>query len=110
MDHDQTVLRPIERRVLQLQAEGHDAATIGRMFKRSPAHIERIARFANLPGRTGRSRRAETLRPLERRVLHWRRQGAGHDEIAAKFRRSPRHIRQVEGLALFKKSLDLLAR
>ncbi len=102
-------LRPIERRVLALKAEGHDAAAIGRMFRRSPEHIDRIIGFTGLPGRSGAPPGETTLRPLERRVLRWRRQGAGHAEIAEKFRRSPRHIRQVEGLALFKQSRELLS-
>ncbi len=102
-------LRPIERRVLALRAAGHDTVEIGRMFRRSPEHIDRIIEFTELPGRSGGGPDdAAALRPLERCVLRWRRQGAGHDEIAAKFRRSPRHIRQVEGLALFKKSRELL--
>ncbi len=96
--------------MLALRAEGRDAAEIGRMFRRSPEHIDRIIAFAELPGRSGPTTDDATLRPLERCVLRWRRRGAGHDEIGAKFRRSPRHIRQVEGLALFKQSRELLAR
>ncbi len=96
--------------MLALRAEGRDTVEIGRMFRRSPEHIDRIIAFTGLPGRSGLPDDDATLRPLERCVLRWRRQGAGHEEIAAKFRRSPRHIRQVEGLALFKKSRELLTR
>ncbi len=103
-------LRPIERRVLRLQAEGHDAAEIGRMFRRSAEHIDRIIAFTELPGRTGEAADTGTLRPVERCVLRWRRQGADHAEIGERFGRSARHIRQVEGLALFKQSRELLSR
>ncbi len=103
-------LRPIERRVLRLRAEGRDSAEIGRMFRRSPEHIDRIIRLTELPGRRGEAADGGTLRPLERCVLRWRRQGADHDEIAERFGRSARHIRQVEGLALFKQSRELLGR
>jgi hypothetical protein len=39
------------------------------------------------------------LRPIERRILAWRAQGASYAEIGARFRRSPAFIRQVEGIA-----------
>jgi hypothetical protein len=39
------------------------------------------------------------LRPLERRVLRWREDGASFDEIAARFRRSPEFIERVVDMA-----------
>ena len=44
----------------------------------------------------------DRLRAVERRVLRWREDGADVDDIAQKFRRSPRYIRQVERLARLK--------
>jgi len=99
LDH----LRPFERRVLRLAGEGVDVDEIGRRFRRSPETIRRVLALAELP----RASRAETgsgdgLRSLERRVLRWRDAGAGYDEIAPRFRRSPGFVRQVEALARYK--------
>ncbi len=101
-------LRPLERRVLRLRDAGHSTAEIARRFRRSPEHIRRVIEFTELPGRTGGDSDRGGLRALERRVLHLRNRGLGHDEIAERFRRSPGHIRRVEGLALYKTSVRLL--
>ena len=101
-------VRPLERRVLQLAASGVGIDEIARRFRRSPGHIERVIAMAALPGRTGATSDQGGLRALERRVLNWRRQGADHDEIGRRFKRSGAHIRQIEGLALYKQSLRLL--
>ncbi len=106
---DSSTLRPLERRVLAMRDSGMSTEEIARRFRRSPAHIERVMELASLPGRTGAgdSNRGG-LRALERRVLHLRNGGLGHDEIAKRFRRSPAHIRRVEGMALYKTSVRLL--
>jgi len=44
------------------------------------------------------------LRPLERRVLKWREDGASPSDIAVRFRRHPRSIEQIERLARYKQS------
>ncbi len=101
-------MRPIERRILQLEASGVHVDEIARRFRRSPGHITRVIEMASLPGRSGVSSDRDGLRALERRVLDWRRQGADHEEIGRRFKRSAAHIRQIEGLALYKQSMRLL--
>lgn len=101
--------RPIERRVLTLSAAGLDNEEIGRRFKRSAAMIARLIVLAELPqrssplpsGPSGFSA-GSPLRPLERRVLRWREAGATPEEIGARFRRSPEHMRRVERYARHK--------
>jgi DNA-binding CsgD family transcriptional regulator len=39
-------LRPIERRVLAMRAEGQTYDEIGRRFNRGPDHIRRVERYA----------------------------------------------------------------
>ena len=96
-------LRPIERRVVQLVEEGVGSAEIARRFRRTPEMIDRIIGMAALPGRASRPvARAEGLRPLERRVLRWRNDGADYNEIGARFRRSAAHVERVERLARYK--------
>jgi hypothetical protein len=41
---------------------------------------------------------ASELRPLERRLLRWREQGVGFEELAPRFRRSPEFLERVEQL------------
>lgn len=101
-------LRPIERRVLKLEDAGIDREEIARRFKRSPDHIARIADLARLPDRSPQEH-ATVLRPLERRVLHLRGEGLDHAEIGRRFRRSPDHVRRIEGFALYKMARELLA-
>lgn len=94
-------LRPLERRVLRMRAEGQDDAEIGRRFHRSPEHIGRVADLARI-ARHPSADRGDDLRPLERRVLAWREEGATAEEIAPRFRHSPEHMARVEDLARYK--------
>jgi DNA-binding CsgD family transcriptional regulator len=61
-----------------------------------------IPRAGNTPDRN--------LTPRQRRVLDLRAEGQTHEEIAARFKKGERYIRQVEGLAHFKESQRLLSR
>src|SRR5215211_5092121 len=91
---DVTGLRPFERRVLSWLDGGHDAGEVAARFRRSPEFIDLVSMLARLP-REAVTRGQSGLRPLERRVLRWREQGASFDEIAARFRRSPQFIERV---------------
>ena len=94
-------LRPVERRVLRLAADGIDDDEIGRRFKRSPEWAGRVRTLAEMP-RGARHLQGDVLRPLERRVLRWRAAGADHDALSPRFRRTPDFLRQVESLAHYK--------
>ena len=98
-------LRPLERRVLRLAGDGHDEVDMARRFRRSPEHMRRVLDLARIPRHPQATPSpAELLRPLERRLLKWREQGADHAEIAAMFRRGPDFIRRVEALAQYKRA------
>ena len=99
-------LRPIERRMLELHDEGLLIDDIAARFNRSPESVERILVWTDIP-RNGDSDDRD-LRPIERRVLDMRADGESHAEIAEKFRKTERFIRQVEGLAHFKEGQRLL--
>ena len=100
MTESRQLLRPVERLVLRLLAEGVGDVEIGRRFRRSPDMIRRIAVMAGLPRTAGaRVVSDDGLRPLERRLLRWRNDGATYDEIGSRFRRSPAFMRRVETLA-----------
>ena len=104
MDQDVS-LRAIERRVRHLTAQGMSEVEIARRFRRSPGMIRRVIAMSDLP-RTQRhtSEPDDVLRPLERRVLQWRDNGAHFPELGARFRSSPAHIERVENLARYKLS------
>jgi DNA-binding CsgD family transcriptional regulator len=93
-----TAQRPLERRVLSWLESGHDPREVAARFRRSPEFIDRVSVLARLP-REAMTRGRSGLRPLERRVLRWREDGASFDEIAARFRRSPEFIERVVDMA-----------
>jgi DNA-binding CsgD family transcriptional regulator len=101
---DVAQLRPIERRMTSLTASGLTLAETGQRFRRSGDYVERVLQLASLPGRAAPPVGRRTgLRPLERRLLRWRDEGADPAEVAAKFRRSPEHIARVLALADYKR-------
>jgi len=101
-------LRPVERRVLEMQDEGLSVDEIAARFNRSPDFVDRMLTWTEIP-RNGNTVRGH-LSPIQRRVLDMRADGESHDEIASKFNRGEASIRQIEGLAHFKESLRLLSR
>lgn len=100
-------LRPMERRIIAMRADGIPDDEIARRFGRSAAQIERIFQWTAIP-RSGPPRH-RSPRAIERRVLTLRAAGESHAEVGARFRRSARFIQQVEGLAHFRLGLNLLS-
>ena len=94
-------LRPLERRLLRLAEAGFDDHDLARRFRRSPEHIRRVLELAQLPGRAA-SAGDQPLRPLERRILRWREQGATWTELSERFKRSHAGLVQIERLAQYK--------
>jgi DNA-binding CsgD family transcriptional regulator len=89
-----------------MRDEGLHIDEIARRIDRSPGHVERVIVWTEIP-RAGRpARRSPTA--LGRRVLALRAEGESHDEIGERFRRGPKYIRQVEGLAHYTQGLELL--
>lgn len=99
-------LRPVERRILALRESGESTELIADRLRRSPQHVERIIAWTAIP----RSGPAPMLasRARERLVLSLRHDGVSHDVIAARFGRSAGFIRRIEGLAHYRRALDIL--
>ena len=77
---DDTQLRPIERRIRRLVGDGVSETDIAERFRRSPEFVRRVLAFSALPGRHAQVADSP-LRPLERRVLRWREEGAPSADI-----------------------------
>lgn len=99
-------LRPMERRVLKMQSEGTPVDEIATRLKKSPEFVERVVEWTRIPRVV--KKRSGDLSPLERRVLALRHQGEDTETIARRFKRTERFIRQVEGLAHYRKGLGLM--
>jgi DNA-binding CsgD family transcriptional regulator len=99
---DEAHLRPLERRIRRLVGEGVSTGDIAQRFRRSPDFVRRVIVLSELPNRMAAVRTAAPLRPLERRILRWRDEGADHAEIAPRFHRSPQFVERVEDLARYK--------
>lgn len=95
----------IERRMVRLADEGVGDEEIARRFRKSPGFVHRVLELARVP-RQADGRRPNVLRPVERRVLKWRENGASASDIARRFRRQPRSIEQIERLARYKQSAE----
>jgi DNA-binding CsgD family transcriptional regulator len=104
-EHDH--LRPVERRVLRWAEMGLEDAEIGRRFGRSERWVAQVRFLAALDrsplDRSDMSDRAgDRLRPLERRLLRWRRAGVRYEDLSGRFRRSPEFLARVEDYANYK--------
>lgn len=94
-------LRPVERCVLRLLADGVDRVEIARRFRRRPEFVDRVIAYSGMP-RTSVQPAGYALRPVERRILKWRASGAAHADIGHRFHRTADHIRRIEQLATYK--------
>lgn len=107
-DHpDLSSLRPVERRILTMRSEGISIEEIASRLRKSPEFIERVIDWTRIP-RSG-NERSSGLSPLESRVLALSADGEDHETIAKRFKKSSRFIRQVEGLAHYRKGLRLMS-
>jgi len=101
MDQDRP-MRPIERRMRRLADAGASDVEIAWRFRRTPRYVRQVISLSDRQRGTVHAQPPGTLRPIERRVLRWRDGGAGFDELAARFRRRPEFLAQVEQLARYK--------
>jgi DNA-binding CsgD family transcriptional regulator len=103
---DRQSLRPMERRVLRLADEGVEEAEIARRFHRTPAFVERMMGYTEVPRGVGanaaHAHDGGGLRPLERCILKLRANGSNHADIARRFHRSAGHVERVEEWAKYK--------
>jgi hypothetical protein len=111
---EQSHLRPVERRVQRWVEIGLDDAEIARRFGRSERWVAQVRFLTDLDRSAPRdqtdasdrsdtaNRPADRLRPLERRLLRWRRAGVGHEDLSGRFRRSPEFLARVEVYANYK--------
>lgn len=95
-------LRPIERRMLKWAEAGVSDVEIAWRFRRTPRSVRQVMALSQVTGRGAELPAQETLRPIERRVLRWRDEGADFAELASRFRRRPAFLQQVEELARYK--------
>ena len=99
---ERQLLRPIERRMLKLAEAGASDVEIAWQFRRTPKNVRQVIALAQLPRQQPPASPPAGLRPIERRVLRWRDEGADFAELASRFRRRPAFLAQVEQLARYK--------
>jgi hypothetical protein len=99
---DDQRLRPVERRIRRLVQHDVPVGDIAQRFRRSPEFIHRVIELSELSNRTGPMPSSVGLRPIERRILRWRDEGASAEEIGPRFNRSPDFVERVEYLARYK--------
>lgn len=100
-------LRPIERCVAAMSDQGVGIGEIAERLRRSPEHIERMMWLMQIP-RSGPPERHHPS-PMARRVLALRRQGEDYATIGARFRRGADFIKRVEGMAHYRRGVELLS-
>lgn len=90
-----------------MRSEGVSIDEIAARLRKTPEFIERVIDWTRIP-RAG-NERSSGLSPLESRVLALSADGEDHETIAKRFKKSSRFIRQVEGLAHYRKGLRLMS-
>lgn len=89
-------LRPLERRVLAMWRNGMPIDDIAKRFGCSADHVRRVLRWTTIPRNGPPERQAPPA--IERRIVAMRVAGESYEQIARRFRRTPRSIRQIEGM------------
>lgn len=92
-----------------MKAEGMPLEEIGQRLRKSPEFVARVIDWTQIPRDNEGTDQGSTLTPLERRVLQLREEGEDHQTIGERFKKSARFIRQVEGMAHYRKGLSLLS-
>lgn len=92
-----------------MREEGVPLEEIGQRLRKSPEFVARVIDWTQIPRSGSQSADSPPLTPLERRVLQLREEGEDHETIGDRFKKSARFIRQVEGMAHFRKALKLLS-
>lgn len=83
-------------------AAGAGGVEIAWRFRRTPKNVRQVIAFSQLPRNGGpRPSPNDRLRPIERRVLRWREEGADFADLAARFC-CRGLLEQVEQLARYK--------
>jgi len=101
-------LRPIERTVRRLRRDGLSTSEVAWRLRRSPGYVARVEALSGMdrstPTQSADSPPSHdvTLRPIERCVLRSLGAGASYAEVAARLRRTPNYVSQVERLANLK--------
>ena len=85
-----------------MAAAGLTPAETGRRLHRSGRYVEQVLRLAQVPRLDAEPNDEMSLRPLERRLLQWRTDGADPREVGAMFGRTPEHIKRVLELIDYK--------
>ena len=92
-----------------MRDEGVPLEEIGKRLRKSPEFVARVIDWTQIPRSNEGGDDSPTLTPLERRVLRLREEGEDHDTIGERFKKGARFIRQVEGMAHYRKGLSLLS-
>lgn len=101
-------LRPMERCVLNMAADGVEIAEIAKRIRKTPGRVESIIAWTDIPRNRPATRRSPS--PVESRVMALLADGETHEQIGQRFHRSARYVRQVEGLAHYRQGTELLSR
>ena len=98
-------LRPIERTIARLHAEGASPGEIATRVGKKPGTVHRIMEMTRyrMHGR-GPSEESHPLRPVERVVMRLREAGESYGEIGIRLARSGRRIQEIEKFAQMKLS------
>jgi len=90
-------LRPVEKRLVAMKADGLTTNQIADRLNKSPTHVARMLRWVEIPRERPAPRRYAAA--LEARVADMRARGMSHEEIGHTLHRSSRFSERIEHLA-----------